>query len=408
MSNSPKHNASELAILGGPPAFREPLHVGRPNIGDRDNLVRRLDEMLERKWLTNDGRFVKELESGVADLVGAPHAVAFCNATLALELVLEALGVEGEVILPSFTFVATAHAVLRQNLVPVFCDVDLKDHVLDPAAVRAALTPRTGAIIGVHVWDRICPAEELEQIAREARIPLIFDAAHSFGSHYGQRRVGMLGDVEIFSLHATKFVNSFEGGIVTTRDTSLAERLRLVRNFGFEDQDKVVCLGTNAKMSEISAAMGITSIESMSHFIERNIVNHDAYSRALSGLPGLRLVTGGSSDSRNLQYVVVEVDESAAGLHRDVLLDALRAENVLARKYFYPGCHRVEPYRSMDLPRMPLPNTEGICERVLVLPTGTAVDAAAIETVGSIIRVTLENASAVKSQVVGRTIASSV
>jgi dTDP-4-amino-4,6-dideoxygalactose transaminase len=396
VSDSTKGGAEELAILGGRPAFAEPLHVGRPNIGDRNSLLRRLDEMLDLKWLTNDGKFVRELESRVAELVQAPHAVAFCNATLALELVLDALDVKGEVILPSFTFVATAHAVLRRNLVPVFCDIDLTNHVVDPASVRAAITPRTGAIIGVHVWDRICPADELEELAREARVPLIFDAAHAFGSRYGKRPVGILGDAEVFSLHATKFVNSFEGGIVTTHNGALAERLRLLRNFGFEDQDQVVCLGTNAKMSEISAAMGITSLESMNRFIERNVENHNCYARVLAGLPGIRLVTGVGPDFRNLQYVVLEIDESIAGIHRDELLEVLRAENVLARKYFFPGCHRVEPYRSMQIPRTTLPNTELICDRVLVLPTGMGVDDEAITRVGRIFRLAVENAAALK------------
>jgi dTDP-4-amino-4,6-dideoxygalactose transaminase len=186
----------QLAIFGSPPAFSEPLHVGRPNIPDRDRLVARLNDMLDRRWLTNAGPYVMEFERKLADAVGAPYVVAMTNATLALELVAEALGWRGEVIL---TFIATAHALRRRGLQPVFCDVDVRTHNLDPRKAEAAITPRTAAIVGVHVWGRPCAVEQLETIARRHHLGLVFDAAHALGCTSGGRPIGGFGDAEVLS-----------------------------------------------------------------------------------------------------------------------------------------------------------------------------------------------------------------
>jgi dTDP-4-amino-4,6-dideoxygalactose transaminase len=386
---SVKGSIDDLAVFGAPPAVPEGVHVGRPNIGDRQKLFQRLEGILDRRWLTNNGEMVIEFERRIADFVGARHCVVFCNGTLALELLLDALQLEGEVILPSFTFVATAHAVVRERLIPVFCDIDPITHHLDPQAVERSITPRTAAILGVHLWGRGCDVDSLARIADAHRLPLLFDAAHAFGSSIDGRMIGTFGVAEVFSFHATKFVNSFEGGAVTTDDGALAQKLRLSRNFGFADYDTVIALGTNAKMSEISAAMGITSMESVNAYLAANAANHAAYEEALSSLEGIRFVTGGSASS-NLQYVVIEIDP-ACGLTRDTLLEVLHAENVFARRYFYPGCHRMEPYRSMVGPPQPLVVTERVDDRVLALPSGASIGAGVIDTIADIVTLAVSN-----------------
>ena len=258
-----KRSLSELAIFGGSPAFDETLHVGRPNIGDRARLLARIDDMLDRRWLTNRGPFVQELETKLAALLGVRHVVAICNGTVALEIAARALGLTGEVIVPAFTFVATAHALQWQEITPVFCDVDPATHLLDPARVEAMITPRTSGIVGVHVWGQACNVEALAEIAQRRGLRLIYDAAHAFACSHGGQMIGNFGDAEVFSFHGTKFFNTFEGGAVATNDDDLAQRIRLMTNFGFTGFDTVVTIGINGKMSEVSAAMGLTGLESL-------------------------------------------------------------------------------------------------------------------------------------------------
>ncbi len=389
----------EFAVFGGQPRFAEPLHVGRPNVPDRRALHDRIDGMLDRRWFTNDGPLVREFEARVAETVGVEHCVAVSSGTKALEMMVRAAGVEGEVILPSFTFVGTAHAMLWSGVTPRFCDVDSTTHTLDPERVAELIGPATGAILGVHLWGRPCAVEQLAELAASNGAKLYFDAAHAFACSHSGGMAGSLGDAEIFSFHATKVVHCFEGGAITTNDGELAETARLLRNFGFSDYDRVVTLGTNGKMSEASAAMGLTSLDSLDEILAANERNHDQYRARLGSLPGLSLVRHGDGERWNHHYVVVEVDQEPAGLTRDELHPLLWAEGVLARRYFYPGCHAMEPYRTLqpDAAR-DLPATEELVQRVLCLPTGNAVSEAVIDDVCDLIRDALEQAPEIKDR----------
>ena len=383
---------SELAILGGAPAFPEPVHVGRPNIGDRDRLMERIEGVIDRRWLTNAGPLVHEFEQAIAQLLGVPHCIAMCNGTVALEIAIRAAGLSGEVIVSPFTFVATAHALQWQEITPVFCDVDPRTHNIDPARVEELITPRTTGILGVHVWGRPAPVDELARIAGEHSLRLLFDAAHALGCSTGGRMVGGFGTAEVLSFHATKVVNSFEGGAIVTADEGFAEVARLMRNHGFADYDEVGHVGTNGKMSEIAAAMGLTSLESREQFVAANRRNYEAYHAALEGVDGVELIDYDDRESCNWQYVVVEVAESA-GLTRDELQAVLWAENVLARRYFFPGCHRMEPYRTLfpDAAER-LPETERLVQRVLALPTGTSMTTDAVTTVAGLVERAMRDA----------------
>ena len=381
----------KLAIRGGAPAFEEPLHVGRPNIGDRATLMARIEDMLDRRWLTNNGPYVQEFEQRIADYVGAKHCIANCNATVSLEIAIRAIGMRGEVIVPSFTFVATAHALQWQEITPVFCDIEPETHTIDADQIEKLITPNTTGIIGVHTWGNPCDVERLTDIARRNNLALLFDAAHAFGHTYKGQMVGGFGDAEVFSFHATKFFNTFEGGAVVTNDGDLAAKIRLMGNFGFVDYDTVIHLGINGKMSEVSAAMGLTSLESIDEFIETNRRNYQQYRLGLEGIPGLRLFPFDESERCNFQYVVLEIDERLAGIHRDALLQVLFAENVLARRYFFPGSHRMEPYRSyFPHAGLLLPQTEALVQRVLCLPTGMAVGPEDIMSICQIIRLAIK------------------
>jgi dTDP-4-amino-4,6-dideoxygalactose transaminase len=389
---------ASLAILGGHPCFEEPLHVGRPNIGDRERLMARFGEMLDRRWLTNNGPFVQQFEARLAEHLGVRHCIAMCNATVALEIAIRALGLEGEVIVPSMTFIATAHSLQWQQITPVFCDIDDRTHTIDPGRVEELITPRTTGIIGVHLWGQGCDVDALADIASRRGLRLMFDAAHAFSCTHQGRMIGNFGACEVLSFHATKFFNTLEGGAVVTNDDELARQIRLMKNFGFAGYDNVTYIGTNGKMPETSAATGLTSLESLETFREVNRRNYLAYRSHLADVPGLRTIDYGETELRNYQYIVVEVNEAQTGLARDELIAVLHAENVLARRYFYPGCHRMEPYRSLyPHARFLLPKTEALAERLLILPTGTAVDASAVASIAQIISTAIGRAPQVKA-----------
>lgn len=393
-----------LAILGGRPAFDQPLHVGRPNMGDRDRFAARVADLFDRRWFTNDGPLVREFESRIADLVGVKHCVAMCNATVALEIAIRGLNLRGEVIVPSYTFVATAHALQWQEITPVFADIDPTTYTISPASIERLITPRTTGIIGVHVWGRPCEIEALEALARRHRLQVLFDAAHAFGCTYKGRSIGSFGACEVFSFHATKFLNSFEGGAIVTNDDALAEKVRLMRNFGFAGYDTVIYLGTNGKMPEICAAMGLTSLDAMHEIVELNLRMQEAYAVHLADVPGVTLRTFDEGERHNYQYVTADIDETRARLTRDELIDVLHAENVLARKYFWPGCHRMEPYRSLQPNAgLLLPHTESLAARVVVLPTGQEMTADRVRTVGDIIAAAVDEAPAVRMALQRRT-----
>jgi len=387
-----KNKLEDLALWGRPPAFQKKLHVGYPNIGDRHHLIERINDILDRDWLTNNGLYVQELEGKIAKLVGVKHCIAMCNGTVALEIAIRAAALSGEVIVPSMTFIATVHALQWQEITPVFCDIDPRTHNIDPSRVEELITPRTTGILGVHLWGRPCDVEALSEIAGRHGLKLIFDAAHAFHCTLNGCMVGSFGDAEVFSFHATKFFNTFEGGAVVTNNDDLASKVRLMKNFGFSGYDNVVFIGTNGKMNEISAAMGLTSLESMETFVDRNLQNYKDYQRGLADISGVNLLTFNEDEKCNYQYIVVEIDEEVTRINRDDLMTVLIQENVMARRYFYPGCHQMEPYRSyFPNARLLLPETEKLVKRVLCLPTGNAVGSDEIMEICLVIRVAVQH-----------------
>lgn len=387
----------DLAIFGGPPAFENVLHVGQPNIGNREKFIGYINDILDRRWLTNGGTYVTDFEKRIADTINVKHCVAMCNATVGLEIAIRALGLTGEVIIPSFTFVATANALQWQEITPVFCDIDAATHSLDPAKVEQLITPRTTGIIGVHLWGKPCDIDGLTEIANRHELKLLFDSAHAFGCSYKGRMVGNFGDAEVFSFHATKFLNSLEGGAVVTNNDGLAEKLRLMRNFGFTSYDRTDSIGVNGKMNEVSAAMGLTNLDSMDEFIAINRRHYKQYEDHLAPFAGISFLPYDDNERSNYQYVVLEIDESKTRVTRDELLQILHAENVLARRYFYPGCHQMEPYKSL-YPDVHLPQTESVAARVMTLPTGQAVTPEIIRGVCAIIGTVLDNATEVRKR----------
>jgi dTDP-4-amino-4,6-dideoxygalactose transaminase len=366
------------------PAFSRPLHVGAPNVPARARFLDLVGEALDANWLTNDGRLVRQLEEMIADRLGVRECIVTCNGTAALEIAARCVGLSGEVLVPSFTFAATATALEWIGLTPVFCDVDRRTYCIDPADAERRITPRTSGLIGVHLFGRPCDTQALADLAQRRGLTLLYDAAHAFGCTSGGRPIGSFGRCEVFSFHATKFFNTIEGGAVTTDDPDLAHCLRLARNFGYED-GVVRSLGINAKMHEVSAAMGIANLELLDEILERNRRNHELYAQALAGAPGVEFMTFAEGESCNRQYVVIEVTAEAA-CTRDELLEHLSRENVLARSYFSPGCHRLQPFVGRRLTGGGLPVTDELSERLLSLPTGLQARDADVLAVAALVR----------------------
>ncbi len=393
-----KITTSDLAIYGGTPAFAEPLHVGKPNMGQSKDFFARVNDIMERRWFSNNGRYVQEFERELCKFLGVKHCIPMCNATVALEIAIRALELKGEVIIPSFTFIATAHALQWQEVTPVFCDIDPVTHNLDPVCVEKLITPRTSGIIGVHVWGRPCAVETLSEIAKRRGLKLMFDAAHAFACSHNGKMIGNFGNAEVFSFHATKFFNTFEGGAVATNDDALAAKIRLMKNFGFQGLDNVIYIGTNGKMTEISAAMGLTSLESKNQFISVNRANYYTYQQHLENIPGVRLIDYNDNEENNYHYIVLQLNDKEAKISRDQLLAILSAENVLARRYFFPGCHRMEPYRSyFPHAGLLLPETESLTTSVLSLPNGDTVSKETIKSICELIRFSINNSDEIRA-----------
>lgn len=363
------------------------LHVGRPNIGDRQAFLTRVSDILERRWFSNNGPLVREFEEKLAETLHVKHAIAVCNATVGIEIAARALGMRGEVIMPSYTFVATAHALHWQGITPVFADIDPATHNIDPAQIEPLITANTTGIVGVHVWGRACDTGAIEGIAARHHLKVMYDASHGFGCSSNGRALGGFGSCEVFSFHATKFINCFEGGVVATNNDRLAHEIRMMTNFGFTGYDRVEYLGINGKMNEVCAAMGLTNLEAMNEIIEVNRQNYEIYCQELQSVPGISLVYYDSTERNNYQYVVIEVDPDVCARSRDGIVEALHAENIIARKYFWPGCHRMEPYRT-SAPNVweQLPETDRVAAKVIVLPNGQMVNDQDVRRVCRIIR----------------------
>ncbi len=267
--------------------------------------------------------------------------------------------------------------------------------------MEGLITPRTTGILGVHLWGQPCDLDGLAEIAARHGLALLFDAAHALGSSYRGRPVGNFGDMEVFSFHATKFVNTAEGGAVTTNDDALAARLRVIRDFGFDPNDCIVDVGTNGKMSEICAAMGLTYLESFQELLAANRATYAQYRTELAGMQGVSLLALDGDDARNCQYVVLTIDESAAGLSRDELLLTLQADNVFAKRYFYPGCHKMVPPGTTH-PSVQLPVTESLVRAVLVLPGGASIEPHEIHGVCEILRSAVNQRAKIREVVANR------
>lgn len=356
------------AILSGTPIFNHPVPIARPALPRFDDMAEEFNRVLLSGDVTN-GSKVKQFEKAAAAYLGVEHCVAVNSCTSGLLLTLRSLGIKGEVILPSFTFFATAHPVIWNGLTPVFVDCEPDTFNLNPAEVERLISEKTGAILAVHMYGNPAEMGQLEKIANKNKIPLILDAAHGFGSKYQGTLIGRYGSAEVFSLSPTKTVIACEGGLVATNDGVLARLLRAGRNYGDPGTYDPDLVGINARMSELHAIVALHSVRGVEEDVRQRNVIAQKYIERLSKLPGLtfqRILEGNRSSYKDFSILV---DEREFGIGRDLLCHALKAEGIMTRRYFYPPVHRLKVYREYyEVCKDRLPYTDRISNSVLSLP----------------------------------------
>ena len=355
------------AIMGGSPAFPEGLPYMRPSVPDEEAILGRLKTIMRSGMLTN-GPFVRELEERAADYLGVQNCIAVSSCTAGLMLALQAAELSGDVVLPSFTFAATAHAAAWNQLRPVFADVDAHTLTLSPEAAARAIGVRTSVILATHTFGTPCEVEELSSLARSSGVKLLFDAAHAFGSRRAGTPVGGFGEAEVFSLSPTKVLVASEGGLIATNNDVLAERCRIGRDYANPGNYDCLFVGLNARMSEIHAAFALASLEDLEPRIDRRNELAEMYKQALADVPGISFPTVAGSDRSTYKDFTVLVEASEFGIDAAELVNALGEEGIQTKRYYAPPVHTMQAYRSQAGKNGQLPVTEAAARRVLTLP----------------------------------------
>jgi dTDP-4-amino-4,6-dideoxygalactose transaminase len=365
-----KKTMDNPAILGGTPSFNPQKKLVDIFFTDRETIHKRVDEILDNSQLTNNGKYLNEFESEISKKVNAP-SVAVANATLGLTLAMKGMGIKGKVIMPSFTFCATAHSAIWAGLEPVFVDID-DTWTIDPKKVEEAITLDTKAIVGVHTFGNPCNITELTRIARENNLQLIFDAAHALGAEYKTKQIGSFGDAEVFSTHATKTLVTGEGGLISTKNSELYNYIKQARNFGFDNNNlDTLFHGTNAKLGEFGAICGLDTLQGLNNALKRKREIAQTFTTRLSKVKGIQFQKKTPESKHACLFFGIILDESEFGLNRDQLAEALDAEGIMTRKYFYPALHQqtsMKKYTTHSLSK-----TEEVAQSILCLPINAKI-----------------------------------
>ena len=340
--------------------------VTRSSMPELDEYIEEIRPIWDTHWLTNMGTKHNELTARLQEYLGVPYVSLVVNGHMALENAIRALKLEGEVITTPFTFASTTHAIVRSGLVPVFCDIDPGDYTIDVNKIEELITEKTSAIMPVHVYGNICGVEAIQSIAEKHALKVIYDAAHAFGETLNGTGIGNFGDISCYSFHATKVFNTIEGGAVVFKDKSLVDTLHYLRDFGIYDEERIVEVGTNAKMNEFCAAMGLCNLRHLDSEIAKRKAVNDRYFERLEGVKGIRLNKGRTDVKSNYAYFPVVVDEGF-GKTRDELQRLLAENGIYSRKYFYPLISDFDCYRDKYDSRL-TPVALDISKKVLTLP----------------------------------------
>ncbi|MFZ5877412.1 MAG: DegT/DnrJ/EryC1/StrS family aminotransferase [Nitrospirota bacterium] len=365
--------------------FEKPIYVTRPFLPPLEEFHRGLEEIWENRWLTNDGPILKRFTQELSTLLETDNLCLFNNGTLALQIALQGMSISGEVITTPYTFVATTHALFWNKIRPIFVDIEPEYYTLDPEKVEAAITPWTTAILAVHVYGHPCKLDALADIARRHNLRLLYDAAHAFGMTVGGKSIAHFGDLSMFSFHSTKLFHSIEGGMLTFQEAGLKSLFNYLKNFGFKNEVEVVMPGTNAKMNEMQALMGIQVLKYLHDTIRKRAKITDTYRARLKDVPGIHLVRPLPADiTYNHGYMPIEVDQREFGMSRDALYQRLKEWNVHTRRYFYPLICDYACYQSIAV-NGSLPVARRVADQILTLPIYDSLDLSDVETICDII-----------------------
>ncbi|MBQ7789414.1 MAG: DegT/DnrJ/EryC1/StrS family aminotransferase [Clostridia bacterium] len=362
------------------------INVTRSSMPSYEEYCEEIKDLWESHWLTNMGAKHKQLEANLKEYLDTPNVILYTNGHLALENIITAMNFPkgSEVITTPFTFVSTTHAIVRNGLVPVFCDINDKDYTIDASKIESLITEKTVAIVPVHVYGNMCDVEKIEEIATKHGLKVIYDAAHAFGVKYKGISSANFGDASMFSFHATKVFNTIEGGAVTFKDEKLARLLNDMKNFGIRGPESVAYIGGNAKMSEFQAAMGICNLRHIDEEIQKRKNATQKYRALLGGIKGIKLTCEQEDVISNYAYFPVVFD--GYKYTRDEIFDMLRENDIVARKYFYPLTNEIECYK--DFPSANVKDTpvaKYIADRVLTLPLYADLSSSDIERICKII-----------------------
>lgn len=341
--------------------------VTRSSMPSMEEYIEEIRSIWDSHWLTNMGEKHKALQAELQKYMGVPAVELLTNGHMALELSLQAMNLQGEVITTPFTFASTTHAIVRNGLEPVFCDIDPETYTMDVTQIERLITDRTCAILPVHVYGNVCNIEEIERIAHKYGLKVLYDAAHTFGETYKGQGIGNFGDASCFSFHATKVFNTIEGGAVCYRDPDMGRRLYELKNFGIHGPEEVDAVGANAKMNEFCAAMGLCNLRHVDEEIAKRRAVVERYREHLEGVDGLRLNVQQPEVRSNYAYFPVVFDEKLFGASRNEVMDALAQNGIGARKYFYPLTNTFECFHGKyDVDATPV--ALHVAKRVLTLP----------------------------------------
>lgn len=334
-----------------------------------EEYIEEIKDIWDTHWMTNMGSKHNLLEEKLAEYLKVAHVSLFSNGHMALEMLIQALRLSGEIITTPYTFASTTHAIVRNGCVPVFCDINPKDYTIDVTKLESLITDRTSAILPVHVYGNICNVEEIERIAKKHGLKVIYDAAHTFGVEYKGRGIASFGDASMFSFHATKVYNTIEGGAICFGEGqgALKEDLYGLKNFGIRGEEVVDAVGANSKMNEFQAAMGLCNLRHVDGEIAKRKAVAQRYREHLSEVPGIRLVKEQADVKQNYAYFPVVFEPEIFGCDRDVVYDALKEKQIFTRKYFYPTTNSFACYRNHYDPA-DTPVALAVSKKVLTLP----------------------------------------
>ena len=365
---------------------KKPIFVTKPYLPPFDEFVEGLKEIWGTSILTNMGPFHKRLSESLQKYLKVDEIALIVNGHLALEIGIKALGLQGEVITTPFTFASTTHALVRNGLTPVFCDIHIQNYNMDTPFIESLISEKTCAILPVHVYGTPCDVDAIEKIAKKYNLKVLYDAAHAFGVQIGERGIGSYGDMSMFSFHATKVFNTIEGGALTFSNQQLGRSIYLLKNFGIAGPEEIVLAGTNAKMNEIQALMGTINLKYIENEITKRKSKVDLYQKYLSVIPGVTLLAQPPKEVKaNYAYFPILIDETKYGIDRDSLCRILESNKIFPRKYFFPLVPNFSCFQKTYARKYALPVANYVADRILTLPLWGEIPNSVIEEICAII-----------------------